>query len=73
MSHSRAHTTDPTMGESWKSRLSRWGFNWFPAYRSTGARIDYVAHGWREVRIRLSHVREAAERPRAIRRRARAT
>jgi acyl-coenzyme A thioesterase PaaI-like protein len=41
------------MAESWGSRLARWGFNWFPAYRSTGARIEYVAHDWREVRIRL--------------------
>jgi len=39
--------------ESWKTRLTRWGFNWFPAYRATGARIEYVAHDWREVRIRL--------------------
>jgi acyl-coenzyme A thioesterase PaaI-like protein len=39
--------------ESWRSRLTRWGFNWFPAYRGTGARIEYVASDWREVRIRL--------------------
>lgn len=31
----------------------RWGFNWFPAYRGTGARITYIARDWREVRIRL--------------------
>lgn len=41
------------MPESWNTRLSRWGFNWFPAYRATGARIDYIASDWREVRIRL--------------------
>ncbi|HEX5043830.1 MAG TPA: DUF4442 domain-containing protein [Candidatus Polarisedimenticolaceae bacterium] len=41
------------MPESWRTRLSRWGFNWFPAYRGTGARIEYVASDWREVRIRL--------------------
>ncbi|HJQ98587.1 MAG TPA: DUF4442 domain-containing protein [Candidatus Polarisedimenticolaceae bacterium] len=41
------------MPESWRSRLARWGFNWFPAYRGTGARIEYVASDWREVRIRL--------------------
>jgi acyl-coenzyme A thioesterase PaaI-like protein len=41
------------MAESWNTRLSRWGFNWFPAYRSTGARIEYIASDWREVRIRL--------------------
>jgi len=38
---------------SWRSRLTRWGFNWFPAYRGTGARIEYVASDWKEVRIRL--------------------
>jgi len=41
------------MTESWKTRLRRWGFNFFPAYRGTGARITYIAADWREVRIRL--------------------
>lgn len=41
------------MPESWRTRLARWGFNWFPAYRATGARITYVASDWCEVRIRL--------------------
>jgi acyl-coenzyme A thioesterase PaaI-like protein len=41
------------MDESWNTRLKRWGFNWFPAYRSTGARIEYIASNWQEVRIRL--------------------
>src|SRR5262249_39336442 len=40
-------------GESWRSRCERWGFNWFPAYRGTGARITYIAADWSEVRIRL--------------------
>jgi acyl-coenzyme A thioesterase PaaI-like protein len=39
--------------ESWRTRLARWGFNWFPAYRSTGARITYIASDWSEVRVRL--------------------
>ncbi|HET8624909.1 MAG TPA: DUF4442 domain-containing protein [Gemmatimonadales bacterium] len=39
--------------ESWPTRLARWGFNWFPAYRGTGARITYIAADWGEVRIRL--------------------
>jgi acyl-coenzyme A thioesterase PaaI-like protein len=39
--------------ESWRSRLTRWKFNWFPAYRATGARITYIAADWGEVRIRL--------------------
>jgi len=41
------------MAESWNTRLARWGFNWFPAYRGTGARITYIASDWSEVRIRL--------------------
>ncbi|MDP2859907.1 MAG: DUF4442 domain-containing protein [Bacillota bacterium] len=41
------------MTESWSTRLSRWGFNWFPAYRSTGARIEHIAADWQEIRIRL--------------------
>ena len=31
----------------------RWRFNLFPAWRGTGARVDYIAEDWREVRVRL--------------------
>ena len=31
----------------------RWGFNLFPAYRGTGARIAYIASDYREVHVRL--------------------
>jgi acyl-coenzyme A thioesterase PaaI-like protein len=41
------------MRESWRSRLTRWGFNWFPAYRGTGAWLTFVAADWSEVRLRL--------------------
>jgi len=41
------------MSESLGSRLRRWGFNLFPAYWCTGARITYLADDFREVRIRL--------------------
>ena len=41
------------MPESFQSRLLRWKFNLFPAYRGTGARITYIAGDWREVRVRL--------------------
>ena len=41
------------MPESFASRLMRWRFNLFPAYRGTGARITYIAHDWREVRVTL--------------------
>ena len=41
------------MAESWRTRLTRWGFNWFPAYRGTGAWVTYIASDWREARIKL--------------------
>lgn len=41
------------MPESAKTRLRRWAFNFFPAYRGSGARIAYIAADWREVRIKL--------------------
>ncbi len=41
------------MPESVRTWLARWGFNLFPAYRASGARIAYIAGDWREVCIRL--------------------
>jgi len=41
------------VAESFRSRLVRWGFNWFPAFRRTGGRLVYVAADWREVRVKL--------------------
>ena len=41
------------MPESIKSTFLRWGFNLFPAYCSTGARITYISHDYREVVVRL--------------------
>ena len=41
------------MAETWRSRSYRWFFNWFPAYRGTGARVTYIAGDWSEIRIRL--------------------
>ena len=41
------------MAESFRSRLVRWGFNWFPAFRRTGGRIVYLATDWREIRVQL--------------------
>ncbi len=41
------------MPESLKTRLYRWGFNFYPAYRGTGAWITYIASDWREVRVQL--------------------
>ena len=41
------------MPESWPSRLLRWKFNLFPAYRGMGARVTYIAGDYREVRVKL--------------------
>ncbi len=39
------------MSESWRTRLERWRFNRFPAYRGTGGRVTYIRHDWSEVRV----------------------
>jgi len=41
------------MGESLRSRLLRWKFNFFPALRGTGARLTYISEDYREVRVKL--------------------
>ena len=41
------------MTESWKTRLFRWSFNFFPAYRRTGGRITYIAGDLHEIRVKL--------------------
>ncbi|HEY2325663.1 MAG TPA: DUF4442 domain-containing protein [Thermoanaerobaculia bacterium] len=41
------------MPESWQSRMMRWKFAFFPAWRGTGARVEYIANDYREVRIAL--------------------
>ncbi len=41
------------MPESFKSRMFRWGFNFFPAYRGTGGRITYISDDWHEARVKL--------------------
>jgi len=41
------------MPESFESRRMRWGFNLFPAFRGTGARVTYIASDFREARVRL--------------------
>jgi Domain of unknown function (DUF4442) len=41
------------MTESFKSRIFRWGFNFFPAYRGTGGRLVYVADDFKEIHIKL--------------------
>jgi acyl-coenzyme A thioesterase PaaI-like protein len=41
------------MSESWRTRITRWAFNFFPAWRGTGARMTYIASDWCEVRVRV--------------------
>jgi hypothetical protein len=41
------------MPESFATKILRWGFNFFPAYRGTGGRITYIADDWREVRVKV--------------------
>jgi acyl-coenzyme A thioesterase PaaI-like protein len=39
--------------ESWQSRLLRWRFNMFPAYRRTGGRITFIDAGLHRIRVRI--------------------
>jgi uncharacterized protein DUF4442 len=39
--------------ESGASRRLRWGFNLFPAFRGTGARITYISGDYREMHVKL--------------------
>ena len=41
------------LGESFRSRLTRLGFNLFPAFRGTGGRFTYLADDWSEVRVEV--------------------
>jgi acyl-coenzyme A thioesterase PaaI-like protein len=41
------------MPENFRSRIFRWGFNFFPAYRGTGGRVVYIAGNYREIRIKI--------------------
>lgn len=41
------------MPESLQSRIDRWKFNLFPAYRGTGGRVVYISADYREVRVKI--------------------
>lgn len=41
------------MPESFSSKLDRWKFNLFPAYRGSGARVLYIAGDYREMRVKI--------------------
>ncbi|MEO8042024.1 MAG: DUF4442 domain-containing protein [Acidobacteriota bacterium] len=41
------------MPESFESRMARWKFNLFPAYRGTGGRVVYIADDFHEIRVKI--------------------
>lgn len=41
------------MAESWKIKLLRWRFNWYPAFRNTGARVTYISEDKLAAKLRL--------------------
>jgi len=41
------------MPESLKTRMKRWGFNFFPAYRGTGGRLTYIADDFHEIHVKV--------------------
>ncbi len=41
------------MRESLATKLDRYKFNFFPAYRGTGARVVAIAEDYREIRIKI--------------------
>lgn len=41
--------------ESLKTTLLRWGFNVFPAYLSTGARVTFLSSDYQEVHVKLPY------------------
>src|SRR5918997_1026498 len=43
----------PPMPESFATKLLRWKFNLFPAYRGTGGRVTYISADVREIHVRL--------------------
>ena len=41
------------MPESFATKIDRWKFNFFPAYRGTGARVIYISDDYREMRVKI--------------------
>lgn len=41
------------MPESFASKIDRIKFNFFPAYRGTGARVVYIAGDYRQIRVKI--------------------
>jgi acyl-coenzyme A thioesterase PaaI-like protein len=43
------------LSPAWRARMVRLGFNFHPAFRGTGGRVEHVAQDLRHIRIRLEH------------------
>lgn len=41
------------LSPGWRARMVRWGFNFHPAFRGTGGRVEHVSHDLQHMRIRL--------------------
>jgi len=41
------------MPESFATKIDRWKFNLFPAYRGSGARVLYIAENYRKIRVKI--------------------
>ena len=41
------------MSESFATKIDRIKFNFFPAYRGTGARVVYIADDYREIKVKI--------------------
>jgi acyl-coenzyme A thioesterase PaaI-like protein len=41
------------MGESFRTKVRRWGFNFFPAYRRTGGRLTYLADDLKTIKVEI--------------------
>ena len=41
------------MPESFASKIDKWKFNFFPAYRGSGARVVYLADDYREIQVKI--------------------
>ncbi len=44
-----------TNRENLRTKLTRFMFNFFPAYRRTGGHIAFISHDWKEVHIKLGY------------------
>jgi len=41
------------MPESFATKIDRWKFNFFPAYRGSGARVLFISEDYRKIRVKI--------------------